>query len=118
EGLTGLGPVIESLAGGAFDIGGLLMAQNPIIDEQDALLHFDVTGSVYEAGIGGVSLAPQSTDTGIATPITISDLYVGVNLNITDGLAINLACGLELQIPTTSIDATFDLEPTAGDESK
>lgn len=118
EGLTGLGPVIESLAGGAFDIGGLLMAQNPIIDQQDAFLHFDIRGNVYEAGIGGVSLAPQSTDGGIATPITISDLYVGVNLRITDGLAINLDCGLELQIPTTTIDATFDLEPTVGDESK
>ena len=118
EGLTGLGPVIESLAGGAFDIGALLMAQNPIIDQQDAFLHFDITGNVYEAGIGGVTLAPQSTDTGIATPITISDLYVGVNLRITDGLAINLDCGLELQIPTTTIGATFDLGPMAGDESK
>jgi hypothetical protein len=118
EGLTGLGPVIESLAGGAFDIGGLLMAQNPIIDQEDAFLTFDITGNVYEAGIGGVSLAPQSTDAGIATPITIDDLYVGVNLHITDGLAINTDCGLELQIPTTTIDATFDLAPTVGDESK
>lgn len=118
EGLTGLGPVIESLAGGAFDIGGLLMAQNPIIDQENAFLTFDITGNVYEAGIGGVSLAPQSTDAGIATPITIDDLYVGVNLHITDGLAINTDCGLELQIPTTTIDATFDLAPTVGDESK
>jgi hypothetical protein len=39
EGLTGLGPVIESLAGGAFDIEGLLLAQNPIIDEDDAILN-------------------------------------------------------------------------------
>ena len=118
EGLTGLGPVIQSLAGGAFDIGGLLMAQNPIVDQEDALLTFDIVGNVYEAGIGDVSLAPQSTTGGVATPITISDLYVGLDLHITDGLAINLDCGLELQIPTTTIDATFDLEPTAGDESK
>jgi hypothetical protein len=118
EGLTGLGPVIESLAGGAFDIGGLLMAQNPIINQQDAFLTLDIVGNVYEAGIGGVALAPQSTDGGIATPITIDDLYVGVNLHITDGLAINIDCGLELQIPETTIDATFDLEPTVGDESK
>ena len=118
EGLTGLGPVIQSLAGGAFDIGGLLMAQNPIVNQQDAFLTFDIVGNVYEAGIGGVSLAPQSTAGGIATPISISDLYVGLNLHITDGLLINIDCGLELQIPTTTIDATFDLEPTAGDESK
>ena len=118
EGLAGLGPVIQSLAGGAFDIGGLLLAQNPIINQQDAFLTLDIVGNVYEAGIGGVALAPQSTDAGIATPITIDDLYVGVNLHITDGLAINIDCGLELQIPETTIDATFDLEPTAGDESK
>jgi hypothetical protein len=118
EGLAGLGPVIESLAGGAFDIGGLLLEQNPIVDQQNAFLTFDIVGNVYEAGIGGVTLAPQSTDAGIATPISISDLYVGLNLHITDGLAINVDCGLELQIPTTTIDATFDLEPTAGDESK
>jgi hypothetical protein len=118
EGLAGLGPVIESLAGDAFDIGALLMAQNPIIDQQNAFLHFSITGNVYEAGIGNVTLAPQSTDAGVSTPITISDLYVGVNLNISDGMLINLACGLELQIPTTTIDATFDLQPLAGDESK
>ena len=70
-GLTGLGPVIESLAGGAFDIGGLLMEQNPIIDQQDAFLTFDIVGNVYEAGIGGVTLTPQSTEGGVATPITI-----------------------------------------------
>ncbi len=58
EGLTGLGPVIESLAGGAFDIGGLLLAQNPIINQQDAFLTLDIVGNVYEAGIGGVDARP------------------------------------------------------------
>ena len=65
-GLAGLGPVIESLAGGAFDIGGLLMAQNPIINQQDAFLTLDIVGNVYEAGIGGVTLSPQSTEGGVA----------------------------------------------------
>jgi len=116
-GLDGLGPVIQSLAGGAFDIGDLLMQQNPIIDQENAFLTFDITGNVYEAGIGGVAIDATSTAGGVATAITIDDLYVGVNLHITDGLLINLDCGLELQIPTTGIDATFDLEPVAGDES-
>lgn len=117
SGLDGLGPVVQDLAGDAFDIGELLMNQNPVIDQENALLHFDITGDVYEAGLGGVALAPTSTTNGIETQITISDLYVGLDLHITDGLAINMDCGLELQIPTTTVDATFDLEPDASDPS-
>ena len=116
EGLAGLGPVIQDLAGSAFDIGGLLLAQNPIIDQQDAFLGLDIVGNAFEAGIGGVSLDAASTPSGVATHITIDDLFVGVNLHISGGL-INLNCGLELQIPTTTIDATFDLEPQAGSPS-
>ena len=117
-GLTGLGPVIKSLAGSAFDIGGLLLAQNPIIDQDNAFLTFDITGNAYEAGIGGVDIAASSTATGVATDITIEDLYVGVALNISDGLAINTNCSLELQIPTATIGAKFNLEPSAADPSK
>ena len=117
-GLAGLGPVIRDLAGGAFDIGGLLMAQNPIIDEDNAFLTIDITGDVYEAGIGGVDIAATSTPGGVATTITIDDLYVGVDLHLSDGLAISTDCGLELQIPSTTIDATFDLAPVPGDESR
>ena len=44
---------IKSLAAGAFDIGGLLLSQNPIIDaagrRSSAL---DITGNAYEAGVG------------------------------------------------------------------
>jgi hypothetical protein len=116
-GLTGLGPVVQNLAAGAFDIGGLLLSQNPIINQPDAFLGFDVTGSAYEAGIGGVDLDATSVDTGVKTHITIDDLYVGVTLHISDGLLINVDCSLEMQIPTTTIDATFDLEPVAGNES-
>lgn len=115
EGLASLGPVIKDLAGGAFDIGGLLMAQNPIIDQENAFLHFDITGNVYEAGVGDVDIVPTTTDAGVRTDITVNDLYVGLTLNIRDGAAINTNCGLELQIPTTTIDSTFDLEPAAGD---
>jgi hypothetical protein len=112
-GLAGLGPIVENLAAGAFDIGGLLLAQNPIIDEENAFLTIDVTGNAYDAGIGGVDLGAASTSTGVATHITISDLFVGVNLHLDDGLLIDANCGLELQIPTTAIDATFDLAPGA-----
>lgn len=117
-GLTNLGPVIKSLAGSAFDIGGLLLSQNPIVNQQDAFLTIDITGNAYEAGIGGVDIAPLSTAGGVKTHITIEDLFVGLDLHLSDGLAINLDCRLELQIPSTTIDATFDLAPSAADPSK
>ena len=84
---------------GAFDIGGLLLAQNPIIDQDNAFLTFDIIGNAYEAGIGGVSIDATSTDPGVATDITIDDLYVGVDLHITDGLAININCGARAADP-------------------
>ncbi len=118
SGLAGLGPVVKGLASGAFDIGSLLLAQNPIIDQQDAFLTLDITGNAYEAGVGSVDLGVTSTTSGVATHITLKDLYVGVNLNIHDGGLVNLDCSLELQIPTTTIDATFDLSPSAADPSK
>jgi hypothetical protein len=117
-GLTNLGPVIKGLAGSAFDIGGLLLSQNPIVNQQNAFLTIDITGNAYEAGIGGVDIQPLSTASGVKTNITIDDLFVGLDLHLSDGLAINLDCRLELQIPTTTIDATFDLAPSAADHSK
>jgi hypothetical protein len=116
-GLTNLGPVIQDLAAGAFDISGLLLAQNPLFNQQDALLTIDATGNAYEAGIGGVNLSASSTDTGVATNISIDDLFVGVDMHLSDGLLINIDCRLELQIPHTTIDARFDLEPQASSPS-
>ncbi len=114
-GLQNLSPVIQDLASGAFDISSLLLARNPLFSQQNAFLTIDATGNAYEAGIGGVNLAASSTDSGVAAHINIDDLFVGVNMHLSDGLLINLDCRLELQIPTTTIDATFDLEPQAGD---
>lgn len=112
-GLSGLGPVINSLAGGAFDIGALLLAKNPLFDVKDAFLTFDVKGNAYEAGIGGADVQASSTATGVKTKITITDLFIGVKLNLNDGLAINTDCSLELKLPRVVIDETFDLKPAA-----
>jgi hypothetical protein len=117
NGLDNLGPVIQDLAAGAFDISGLLLAQNPLFNEPNAFLTIDATGNAYEAGIGGVDLSATSTDGGVATHIDIDDLFVGVDMHLTDGLLINIDCRLELQIPATTIDATFDLEPQASNPS-
>lgn len=117
-GLANLGPVINQLAGGAFDIGSVLLAQRPLINAPDAFLTFDITGNAYEAGIGSASVVAASGDGGVSTTITVKDLYIGVDLNITDNLAINTQCRLELKIPTTVINNTFDFRPLPGDPSQ
>lgn len=111
-GLTGLGPVINDLAGGSFDISGLLLAQQPLIEQDDAFLGHDITANAYEAGISSVGLTAQSTAGGVRTNITINGLYIGLDLHIS-GL-ITADCRLELEIPTTAIVANFDLAPAVG----
>jgi hypothetical protein len=111
-GLTGLGPVINDLAGGSFDISTLLLAQQPLIHQEDAFIGHDITANAYEAGISSVNLTAQSTTGGVRTNIAIAGLYIGLDLHIS-GL-INADCRLELEIPTTTIVANFDLAPQAG----
>ncbi|NNE72241.1 MAG: hypothetical protein HKN26_01095 [Acidimicrobiales bacterium] len=111
NGLTGLGPVVENLAGGSFDIGALLQAQNPILEDEPLFLTFEADGSVYEAGIGNVDISAAAAANGVDLTVDVHDLYVGLDLDITDNLLINASCALELQVDVTTIDATFDLEP-------
>ena len=115
-GLDGLGGVINDLAGSSFDISGLILAQQPLIPPTDAGLGVTITGSAYEAGSSGVSIDAGSTAGGVATHIAVNDLFIGLDLQLS-GL-ISGACKLELNIPTTTIDATFDLAPDAADPAK
>lgn len=108
-GLAGLGPVINSLAGGSFDISALILAQDPLIPPTDAGSGVTITGKAYEAGAESVSLSTTSTASGVKTPITVSNLYLGLDLTLS-GL-ISGPCKLEIEVPTTTIDATFDLAP-------
>ena len=108
-GLTGLGPVINSLAGGSFDISALIMAQDPLIPPTDAGSGVTITGKAYEAGAESVSISATSTASGVKTPITVKNLYLGLDLTLS-GL-VSGPCKLEIEVPTTSIDTTFDLAP-------
>lgn len=110
-GLAGLGPVINSLAGGSFDISALILAQDPLIPPTSAGSGVTITGKAYEAGAESVSLSTTSTASGVKTPITVKNLYLGLDLTLS-GL-ISGPCKLEIEVPTTTIDATFDLAPAA-----
>lgn len=115
-GLVGLGPVINDLAGGAFDISGLILAQDPLLPPADVGLGHSMSGRAYEGGAESVSVGATSTATGVSTPITIKNLYLGLDLQLS-GPILNGPCKLELIIPTTSIAARFDLAPAPGDPS-
>ncbi|MBX3314216.1 MAG: hypothetical protein KF906_07835 [Actinobacteria bacterium] len=116
-GLNSLGPIINDLASGSFDISGLILAQQPLVHQQDAFLTFDITGNAYEASMGGVNLTASSSASGMNTNITISNLAIGLDLLIDDGMLIQSRCKLEVNIPQTTINARFDLQPAPGDPS-
>jgi hypothetical protein len=111
-GLAGLGPVIEEMAGGAFDIEAQLMANNPAIET--TISGLAVTGNVYEAGMDHVGLTTSATAAGMRTTITIQDLFIGLDLDI----SIVGDCKLEIGIDSAQILGNFDLQPKPGDPSQ
>lgn len=112
DALSNLGPIINDLAGSSFDISGLILAQDPLINT--SLSGINVTGSAYEAGAGGVNLAVASAANGVNVNVSIADLYLGLNLNLGSLLG---NCKLEVVVPNTSINARFDLRPAPGNEN-
>lgn len=113
--LTNLGPVINDLAGASFDISALILAQRPLIPPTDAGAGVTITGDAYEAGAGGVDLSVASTSSGVEVSVAVTDLYLGLDLQL-NGI-ISGPCKLEVLVPTTVIDARFDLRPEAGSPS-
>jgi hypothetical protein len=109
EGIAGLGPVINGLAGSSFDISALILSRNPLIPPTDAGAGVTITGRAYEAGNSDVNLAAASTAGGVRTTITVKDLYIGLDLQLS-GL-LSGPCKLELKVPTNTIVANFDFAP-------
>ena len=95
-----------------------------VVTSTDQTGDADPGDGVCETALGnGVCTFPAALDeaNAIATGADITvpgGDYTGVDLHITDHLAINTDCRLELQIPTTTIDNTFDFKPKAGDPSR
>ena len=110
SGLSNLGPVINNLAGASFDISGLILAQDPLVPSSDVGLGHSISGKAYEAGAESISIGATSTSGGVSTPITVSNLYLGLDLTIS-GPILSGPCKLEARVPTTSIGALFDLKP-------
>ena len=109
-GLASVGPLVESLAGSAFDIGGLLAGQNPVVQGQEVLGLFTVDASIYEFDIGDIDLAVAAQAAGHTdVTVTIHDMIVGID--ITGGLS----CRLELTAATTTIVGSYDMVPDGAD---
>jgi hypothetical protein len=112
NGLANLGPVINQLAGGSFDISALILSKHPLIPPTDAGAGTTMTGDGYEAGAEGVTLSTTPTAAGMKTHIEVKNLYLGIDAQLSGLVSGN--CKLEVNVPTVAIDATFDLAPSAG----
>lgn len=124
-GLDQVGPVVEELAGGAFDIGGLITEQNPILDDECVVTGafgeclYNATANVVEVGLGGFSLDADALGAGsVRSVITIEDFFVEIDLNVRDQVAVEFSCTLEIEAASSTITADFSMEPLAGDPSK
>lgn len=98
EGLAGLGPVIQDLSSGSFDLNAMLVGQEIATDMADA--------TIYEAGAGNITLAPTVTASGVRTVVVLSDLYLGIDLENVDIVG---SCRLDVEIPSVTIDGYYDL---------
>src|SRR5690606_41799556 len=105
-GLPGVGPIIQDQASESFALTAMLVGQ-PVNTS-------DATGTIYAAGAGSISLVPVSTASGVRATVTIQDLFVGVNLNVST-LGIG-NCRLDVVVPTATITGYYDLQP-AGDNA-
>jgi hypothetical protein len=123
-GLAQVAPVVEQLSGSALDIGDLITAQNPILDDAcvveslGSCLYF-ATANVVEVGFGDFSLVAdaQSGGTTQAT-VSIDDFYVEIDLNVRDLVALNISCGLEISATNATIAGSYAMDPKAGEPSK
>lgn len=104
-GLAGLGPIINNLAASSFNVNALLVGQ-PVNSS-------DATGTVTDAGLGNVSLTATSTASGVKAVVTMSDMNLGINLNVTT-LSVGY-CRLEVDVPTITVTGYYDLKPGTPD---
>ncbi len=123
-GLAQVTPIVEQLSGGALDIGGMITAQNPILDDACVVeslgncLYF-ATANVVEVGFGDFSLAADAIGAGATrTTVSIDDFHVEIDLNVRDLVALDITCGLEISASAATITGDFAMEPKAGEPSK
>lgn len=121
-GLDQIEPLVETLAAGALDIGGLLTAQNPILDDQCVVngpnfCFYFATVDVEDVDFATFSLNADARPEGVATTVTINDFFLALNLHVRDQVAVSFDCGLEIYATGTSIGGNYDMTPKAGDPS-
>lgn len=118
-GLDQVEPLVEQLAAGAFDIGALLQAQNPILDDAcvvdgGAFCFYFATVTVEDVDFASLALDADAVPGGVATDVEIRDFFVALNLHVRDQVAVSFDCGLEIYADTTTVSGAFDLSPKPG----
>ena len=120
-GLDQIEPVVQELAGDSLDIGAIITDQNPLLNKEcvidfAGLCIAKATVNAVDVGFGGFGLEASSTGAGsLDTTIGINDLFVEVELTVTDPTTlVALTCGLEFMASAATIQADFDLGPAPG----
>lgn len=123
-GLDAVEPLVAGLAGGALDIGPLIVSQNPVLDDQcvvDSGLGclYWATANVLEAGFTSFGLDVDAQGPGaVATNIGIQGFYVTIDLHVRDAVVTSFDCRLEISASTANIGSQFDLAPDAAQPSR
>jgi hypothetical protein len=122
-GLDQVEPIVASLAGGAFDIGGLLQSGNPVLDNEcvvDSALGclYNADVSISDVGFSGFALSLDAETGATVVSVAISDFYVAIELTVRDQVAVEFDCGLQITAANAQITASFSMEPDAASPSQ
>ncbi len=121
-GFDQIAPVISESVEQALDISELVVAQNPLLDDECVLYNAGncthrATATALFVGTNGSSLDATSVGAGaVRTRIVVDGLFAEIDLFVreTAGTA-NFTCGLEISIDSAEITADLDMQPNAAD---
>jgi hypothetical protein len=123
-GLAQVKPIIKDLAAGAFDIGPLILEQNPILDDECVaeifgLCAYWATVNVTDVGFSDLLLDIDPLGSGqTEVAVSIQDFFVKMNLHVRDAVAVSFDCGLDISADSATITGDYDMSPAATAPSK
>jgi hypothetical protein len=123
-GLDQVAPLVTDLAADAFDIEALILAQNPIMEDECVaeflgLCLYWATVYVNTVDFSALTFDLDAEGAGqTAVNADISDFAIDLDLTVSDALLLSIDCGLDIDADVAEIDGIYDMTPLAGSPSK